>query len=492
MSSIIIRNVKAISHFEMPIPEGGGVVVFKGTNGIGKSTAIQAVEAVATNRGTSDLEPSDGAASGSIIGLGVRISIGRKNTRTGELVCTAIDGKLSIEDLVDPGIQNPTSADAKRIKTLIQIYGIKACLEMFRPAFETEEEFKDTLKSEEIEVTDDFLVFAERVKRAIDKAALAHEGKSNTEAALAASCASQAKDVDINAECDSLVLQQRFEAAIRIEQQAKAEQKSAAEQNARIEQAQTALDMIAGTDAGKVAEQAKRELESAQSSATKAIMAVQAARVAFENAERELVRCEEEIVACQKAYDTSQKQVSLIESYRKTLADAGAAAVPPTEEYLSAVADEVKAAREACDQGAVVRQAKKKLEDREQHLAKASEYTKKALSLRGAAGNIDTVLSKQITDRGGALFVEKGRLVTKTHRGTELFADLSDGEKWKLAIDVAIDAVGPNGLITAGQPCWDGFSDAFRTEIADHLKARGAVLVTAQITNDPVLTAEVV
>lgn len=78
MSSVVIENVGAVKKVEIPIPEGGGVVVLRGRNGRGKSTALQAVQAAA--RGTGGLPLRDGSAKGRVEGLGVKLSVG-KSTR---------------------------------------------------------------------------------------------------------------------------------------------------------------------------------------------------------------------------------------------------------------------------------------------------------------------------------------------------------------------------------------------------------------------------
>ena len=43
MSSVLIENVGAIDRLTIPVPDGGGVVVLRGPNGIGKTTALDGV-----------------------------------------------------------------------------------------------------------------------------------------------------------------------------------------------------------------------------------------------------------------------------------------------------------------------------------------------------------------------------------------------------------------------------------------------------------------
>ncbi len=60
MKSIEITDIQAIEHVSIPVPESGGVVVLKGNQGTGKSTALQAVQALAGRKADS-LSIRDGA-----------------------------------------------------------------------------------------------------------------------------------------------------------------------------------------------------------------------------------------------------------------------------------------------------------------------------------------------------------------------------------------------------------------------------------------------
>lgn len=491
---VVIKNTNAIEHLRIPIPaEGeGGVVVLRGTNGVGKSTAIRAVEAAATGRDVSDFEPRDGAASGSIDGLGITIRVGHsRNSRTGEFVCLGLDGKLSLEDLVDPGIVDPEKADNKRIKTLVRLSKCAADPQMFAKLFNTPEEFSELVRIEEIGNTDDILVMAESFKKLVEKKAREFEGKVNTEAALAASCLASTQNIDLDAESDPAVLKDRFEKAVRRDQQVKAEAKAAYDQNKRIEDARTALEMISGSDAGKTALEAKAQLDDANKNVADLAEIEKNLVEQLDLVRRNLKAAQESQASASRNYLSAKRALDLVEQYQRTLAEAGEAAVPPSKEFMDAAAEEVAAANAAVEQGTIIRQAKAKLQEREQHLTLAQEYSSRAASLRNIVAGIDGVLSEQIAALGGRLRVEKDRLVVTTDRGTELFSDLSDGERWKEAINAASEALGPDGVLTAGQAAWEGFSDSFKDEISEHLKRRKVTLVTAQVTNDSQLTAEI-
>ena len=92
---------------------------------------------------------------------------------------------------------------------------------------------------------------------------------------------------------------------------------------------------------------------------------------------------------------------------------------------------------------------------------------------------------------GSPLRVEAGRLVLDTHRGATYFADLSHGERWKIALDIGIDAVGENGVLTIPQEAYESLDPVNRRSIAEHVYGRGVVIITAEASEDEVLTAEV-
>lgn len=87
--------------------------------------------------------------------------------------------------------------------------------------------------------------------------------------------------------------------------------------------------------------------------------------------------------------------------------------------------------------------------------------------------------------------VQAGRLVTDTARGDTYFHELSDGERAKMALDIGIDAAGEHAVIVFPQQQFEGLSPRNRLALAEHAKARGAVVITAMATDDEDLVAEV-
>jgi hypothetical protein len=62
----------------------------------------------------------------------------------------------------------------------------------------------------------------------------------------------------------------------------------------------------------------------------------------------------------------------------------------------------------------------------------------------------------------------------------KLFDELSLGARRKIAVDIAIDAIGPTGLIPLNQESWEGWDYVARQEINAHLKSRQVNMVTCE------------
>lgn len=490
VSTIEVSDIAAVHHLRIPIPEGGGLVVLRGSHGVGKSNTLKALDALASGRGANRLQVRDGAARGSIEGCGVKLVVGKSNRRSGELEVSSIEGRLSVSDLVDPGLVSEEAADAKRIKSLAQLAGVEADPAIFAELFGSPEEFERIAPPSELK-TDDILVLTDRVKRLIESEARKTEGLANTERAKADACQAAADGVDFTVDADADVLSSRLESAIRRESELQTKRREALAHNKRIEEARTYLDAAKTTDAGQSLEACRMALDAAKQAEVSARARVESLRGELQQAEQHLVLKSQELRSADAALGSAERNAETVAAWEKTLAEAGAAVPMPTQDELDDASINVLSARKAVENGAVVRAARAKLLQRDEHKKAADAHEKRADSLRGAAANVDSVLSAQIAKLGCSLRVEKGRLVTDTDRGVELFAELSEGERWRIALDIAIDAVGPRGLLTIPQTAFEGLNKPSRDSIADHLRSRGATGITAEVTEDDELSAEV-
>ena len=124
--------------------------------------------------------------------------------------------------------------------------------------------------------------------------------------------------------------------------------------------------------------------------------------------------------------------------------------------------------------GVAVRQAIVIANEALEHQKWAEASQKHAEKLRDQSKAVDEILSKLIP--AGNLRIDEGRIVTTTDRGSELFSDLSDGERAKLAIEVAVPQLPEDGLIIAPQWMWEGWTKSTQEDVWGKLKEHGVVM----------------
>lgn len=81
--------------------------------------------------------------------------------------------------------------------------------------------------------------------------------------------------------------------------------------------------------------------------------------------------------------------------------------------------------------------------------------------------------------------------MTGDDRGVTPYAELSAGERWRIALDVAVGALPSHGVLTVPQEAWEGLDPENRRLVAEHVRDRGVVLLTAEASEDDEVTASV-
>jgi len=484
---IEIENVGAIPRLTINLPDEGGVAVLRGPNGSGKSTGLEATERLLTNKGS--VQVRDGQLNGKVKGLGYTLNVSRNPRRTGELQAeiVTLDGRLSVAELVDPGIKDPGAADAKRIKALVSLVETEATPELFYDLCGGRDEFDRLVSASAAEATD-LLTMAARIKRDLEAKARDAEDQANHADGHARAGRESIEGVDLTAESDATVLQRAVEAAVRRDSELKSAQAAHARAKAAASEAQAKID--------------KQRLEYDGPSLAEAQAHEQAAREFTTAAREHVLECERKLAEARADYEakTANEAAAIrarkqAEAHERSLAEwqkTLAASIPPaptTDEVLTA-AEALAEAHAAAEQGSKVRAAKEALAKADISAKAAAEHRKSAERLRNAARGTDDVLSSVVAKSSKLLRVEAGRLVLTTKRGLTYFADLSHGERWKIALDIAIEAVGKGGLITVVQEAWESLQPANRRLINEHLKGTGVVMLTAQ-ADDGELRSEV-
>lgn len=485
-STIELEDVGPITRAEIPYLPEGGLIVFKGPQGAGKTISLGALEAAATGKGRVPVR--EGAACARVKAFGVTMVVAKSTQRAGEPEVSVLDGRLSAADLVDPGIKSPEAADAARIKALVSIAGVKPSADLFYHLIGGREAFENVVGPKATE-GDDLVASAERIKRDFEAAARKEEERAEHQEGRARGAREAASGTDANAECDPVALQSELEAAIRLETDLKS--RSAAHQRAALaaRQAQDQLEDAEGSYSGPTLAQAKATEAAARQTSDAAQQAVRDAEAALDLARRNFDDARQNLSRSIAATKQAEQHDSMVAQWRQQIE----VSVPeaPDADAVTAAGQRVTAARQAVEQGALIRKAREHLAEAEKHADAGTKHRQQAMALREAAKGIDTVLSEAVAKTGSPLRVEAGRLVTEVKGRKKLFAELSDGERWKLALDIAIDAIGDKGFIPIPQWAWGELQPANKKAIAAHLRERGVTGYTAEATDDEAFNAEV-
>jgi DNA repair exonuclease SbcCD ATPase subunit len=477
MSDITIRNVGPITEWAIPHPEQGGVVVLAGRNGSGKSTALEAIRAAIG--GKADLSARDGTARGTIEAFGATITVAASTRRRGEADVVSIEGRGDVAALVDPGIADPVAADAARVRAIVAISGRSLSAADFRDLLPDPGEWERLVGEM---AAGDPVTLAGKIKRAIEAEARRHGERAAAAMSTAQTLQRENAGIDTTGEHDAAVLAERYAAARANVAELQADERAyaaAAKRRANAEAELAGVQFSPGdlAAAEERAFHAHRLVHKHADEVAMMIQRLEAAKQALAAAEADgriaatLARQAEADLEAVKA------RAAHVATLQAIVAEAW---VPiPAPDEAAAAWRAVQDANSAMEVGGRIREALRRQEEIQRAHAKASEAARDEQRLRGAARGVDGVLSAVVSACSAALRVDDGRIVTDTARGQTLYADLSHGERWRLAIDFAIRAVGRRGVLVCPQEAWEGLDPDNRESVRIQLEGSGVTLYTA-------------
>jgi len=471
MKNIEIKNIGPIASVTIPVPEAGGVVVLTGRNGSGKSHALEAVSAATTGKGKPPLK--DMAKSGVVSVPGVTMTVGRSVRRQGELQVETLEGRLSIADLVDPGFVDPERADAKRIKALVGLSKADISEGDLHG-------FPENL-TKDLSLDDPVSAMSELRKR-LNIGANEYEKFSEKDAAAATAILESLVDVDNH--IDPTAAQERVTAAIRALDALQNQVELAEAAKVRIDAALGRLAELPAVDLDKALQEAARlEVETAQKKASAIEL-----KARYESALADYKQSAEDFRIAGAHYDSKSEQSKLRAELERQIQEAHVET--PSADALSAAASELESAKATQAKAAQQQVMAQQRERADALILTAQEYADEAKELREKARKTDEVLSEIVSDIPACpLRVIDGRLVTDTKRGATFYADLSAGERWRIALDIAIQAVGTGGLLVIPQEAWEGLDPANRAAIDAQAKGEQVVVLTAECSADDGIVA---
>lgn len=463
MSAITISNIGPIQSASIPVPEGGGVVVLRGSNGSGKTVALEAVAATISGKGKPPLK--DLATKGSVQAGGVTLTVGRAVRRSGELEVATMEGRMSVADLVDPAIADPMRADAMRIKALVGLSGA---------AIEQEDlyGFPENLL-EGLPLADPVAAMQELKKR-LDIGARQYEKMAAEADGAAKAILSAMSDCGEPPDATPEQAQERVTAAIRAADALDTKMSIAIDQEASSANARKTLAEMPAIDV-EAARVKMRALEVATAEKMATAKRIKEEYEAALAAYKASVVEKDAAIAAAKAASDQQELRDKLEATLKSAIE------KPSQEEIDAANAELSAAKDQQAAIAAWMAVAKQKEKADAKVAECSEAEAEAVALRRQAKQTEEVLSDIVSAIDGCpLEVIDGRLFATTQRGPTAYSELSMGEKWRIALDIAIAAVGERGLLVVPQEAWEGLDPKNRAAIASQVKTAGVVIITAE------------
>lgn len=487
MKTISVSNVGPIEKFDIKF-NGPGVHVVTAANGAGKSMLLDAVSKLAGGKGPVPLK--DGAKRGHVEGFGARITVGASCKHVGEFDVTNLEGKFDISELVDPGVASPDAADRRRIKALVSLTGVKPDIKLFEEVIGSE--LVKTHASTSTLGTDDLVDMAAKLKRDFERKALEQEDKAKKELAMGLGLEVAIHSIDRSQEHDAPALQKWLEEALGRQATLLERDKHATAHRQRLLEARRKLDATQGAYTGPTVATAASKVAVATDEAAHADAVV--SHIEKQLAQAERVRDEKytALEPAKAALTAAKEYAKLIQQCEETLA--ADSVLPVGVDEIEAAQQGVAARRVAVEQGAVIRKANEQALQVGEHRARSSAATAAAECLRTCAKQTDDVLSSAIQcERIRVESVDGVARLVVDHplRGPgSPFHELSEGEKWRIAINIAADRVGEQGLIVLRQEAWESLDCNAREAIHRHAVERSVYVLAGEAIKDPLAPYE--
>lgn len=470
--NIEFENIGPIRKASISIDENGGVATLRGRNGSGKSIALEAVRSALTGKGKPPVK--DLAKQGIIKVGGVTLTVGRTARRSGELEIRALDDRLSVADLVDPGVADPIRADATRIKALVGLSGATIDPGDLHG-------FPENLL-DGIDLNEPVAAMAE-LRQRLNIGANEYEKLAAKDEAAAKALLESLEEFDWPV-IDPAQAQERVTNALRVIDRLEDQIKSAVDAAARNKAARDRLALIPAVDVDAAQRDAARLVSVTDEKKALALKLKSEYEAALADYKTSVVDRDAAIANAEDA----QAQAKLRAELERQISESEIA--KPTDAEIEFANAELLSAKDAqaksVQQQAITHQKAKA----DELVGSAQEHAQEAIELRRKAKQTDEVLSEIVSTLAGCpLTVIEGRLSTQTKRGPTFYADLSMGERWRIALEIAISAVGEGGLLVIQQEAWEGLDPQNRDAIAKQAKAARVVILTAECSDSDLLVA---
>jgi chemotaxis protein histidine kinase CheA len=466
MATVRITGVQAIGHIEFDMPDGeGGVKLFRGRNGAGKTTAIACLQALLGRKVS--LQPSDDAPSGQIEGLGVSKTIASRQASKGSVVAPNLEGRLDFSDLVDPPVKDAKARNRVRINALVGLTARGVSCEDFHELFGGRDYFEEVVPVAQLRGISDPLEMADIIKKAAEAEARHSEALAEDSEARWRVKIEEAKAAKAGAEPPSVKsLADAFAAA-----------KNRLE---RLRQTQRDAERIAAANVEVTQKLSAHAASRPAVTVEDAHSRVKGLSEAVASLEQKLATARESLAAARREFEQVMAWEERLTELQSML-QAGPELTPSEADM---------AAAEAAEQAAMhdlehAEQAKRQYEaavEAEQLGRAVVDARASAAHLRNIAKSTSEIVAKFLPE-GCALQVIDGQLCAMHDiRGDWVPMDeLSEGERWKVGLEIAIAAVGPGGVIPVRQEAWQSLDKDAAKYVASRCSEAKVWLVSGAV-----------
>ena len=151
------------------------------------------------------------------------------------------------------------------------------------------------------------------------------------------------------------------------------------------------------------------------------------------------------------------------------------------------------AASKSLQRAEVVRRALEQRAHARQIAEEAGAALTRSERLRYAARGCETVITAALAKVcPDGMSVHDGMLMVETDRGSEAFDELSHGERWEWALQIAARSIkdASRGLLVCRQEGWDALAPKVQHRVSEMAKSLGLLILAASV-DDGELRSEV-
>lgn len=439
-----VDDVGGVQHAELTLRPG--LNVLSGRNGTGKTSSMRAI--TRATGGVGELEPRDGAHHGSVSGPGVRLRVGKVTTRKGtdEAVAElALADVAPLQTLVEPGIKDAESANRAQIRALIDLLGVGLDDETIGILCRGDEEAAEWLRAEVAGEETSLDVAQGRLKRHLEGRARTHEGEAEAAEGVADAARRRAGD---------LLEAVGGEAAL-VDETPEAAREALIDASGRWERAKAQCEVREALEARQAEIRAsigeRPDTTHAQAKLDAAQAAHEAAQERVADLWRKLTEARADLTASEAAVtqwsERLEEQSAAAQRWDEQQEVLAQDPEGPTRDDLERLRSEsVEAAErhlDAAQRSAAYREVEAERADAERRREIAAQEGRR---LRALAQSLPERLGEILASAGAHGFTVAGGRLCATWDGQhrDWQTRLSDGQRWRLALDVAA-SVYPRG-----------------------------------------------